>query len=177
MHVSRRYLSVESFVQRGSVMLVKDIMNSRPVTCQIDETVGDAARRMKKKKISGMPVMDGDQLAGVISESDVLRLLSQKEEGGLWLPSPFEIFEVPFRDLLKWEKLHSSVGDISQKKVGEIMHADLQTVDPNDSIEEAASIMTRHRINRLPVVEEGKLVGIVTRGDIIAGLGTSNEKD
>ena len=51
------------------------------------------------------------------------------------------------------------------------MHRDVRTVGPADSIEEAASIMTRHRINRLPVVENGKLVGIVTRGDIITGLG------
>ena len=80
---------------------------------------------------------------------------------------------MPFRDLLKWEKLHSSVEDISKKKVSEVMHRDVRTVGPADSIEEAASIMTRHRINRLPVVENGKLVGIVTRGDIITGLGKS----
>lgn len=152
-------------------MIVRDVMNPKPVTCQTDETVSEAARRMKKKKISGMPVLDGDRLVGVISESDVLRLLSENEEGQLWLPSPLEILEVPFRDLLKWEKLHSSVEDISRKLVSEVMHRNVQTVGPADDIEDAASIMTRHRINRLPVVENGKLVGIVTRGDIIAGLG------
>ena len=157
-------------------MLVKDVMNSKPVTCQMDETVSEAARKMKKKKISGMPVLDGDRLVGVISESDVLLLLSQKEEGQLWLPSPLEIFEVPFRDLLKWEKLHSSVDDISKKKISEVMHRDVHTVGPSDSIEEAASIMTHHRINRLPVVENDNLVGIVTRGDIITGLGKFNEE-
>jgi CBS domain-containing protein len=45
------------------------------------------------------------------------------------------------------------------------------TVGPEDTIEDAASIMIRQRINRLPVLEDDKLVGIVTRGDIIAGLG------
>ena len=44
-------------------------------------------------------------------------------------------------------------------------------IGPRHSIEEAASAMTRHKINRLPVVEDGKLIGIVTRGDIISGLG------
>jgi CBS domain-containing protein len=157
-------------------MLVRDVMNSKPVTCQNEDTVSKAAREMKRKKISGMPVLDGDRLVGVVSESDVLRLLSGKEEGQLWLPSPLEIFEVPFRDLLKWEKLHSSVEDISNKKVSEVMHRDVRTIGPTDSIEEAASIMTRHRINRLPVIENDKLVGIVTRGDIITGLGKSNEE-
>jgi CBS domain-containing protein len=157
-------------------MLVRDVMNSKPVTCQTEDTVSEAAREMKRKKISGMPVLDGDRLVGVISESDVLRLLSGKEEGQLWLPSPLEILEVPFRDLLIWEKLHASVEDISKKKVSEVMHRDVRTIGPVDSVEEAASIMTRHRINRLPVVENGKLVGIVTRGDIITGLGKSNEE-
>jgi len=157
-------------------MLVRDVMNSKPVTCQNEDTVSEAAREMKRKKISGMPVLDGDRLVGVISESDVLRLLSGEEEGQLWLPSPLEILEVPFRDLLKWEKLLASVEDISKKKVSEVMHRDVRTIGPADSIEEAASIMTRHRINRLPVIENDKLVGIVTRGDIITGLGKSNEE-
>jgi CBS domain-containing protein len=157
-------------------MLVRDVMNSKPVTCQMNETVSEAARKMKRKKISGMPVLDDDRLVGVISESDVLRLLSAKEGGQLWLPSPLEILEVPFRDLLKWEKLHRSAEDLSKKMVSEVMHRDVRTVGPADSIEDAASIMTRNRINRLPVVENGKLVGIVTRGDIITGLGRSNEE-
>jgi CBS domain-containing protein len=157
-------------------MKVREVMNSKPVTCQAGDLVSDAAKIMKKKKISGMPVLDEDRLVGVISESDLLRLLSTEEEGQLWLPSPFEVFEVPFRDLLKWEKLHGSMEDISKKKVSEIMHRNVRQVGPDDSIEDAAAIMTRHKINRLPVVSDGKLVGIITRGDIIAGLGTTNEK-
>lgn len=54
------------------------------------------------------------------------------------------------------------------------MSRNLHEIRPEDSIEEAASIMTRHRINRLPVVEDGRLVGIVTRGDIITGLGMAH---
>ena len=57
------------------------------------------------------------------------------------------------------------------------MSRNLHEVGPNDTVEEAAGIMTRHRINRLPVVEEGRLVGIVTRGDIISGLGTVHAED
>jgi CBS domain-containing protein len=158
------------------LMKVRDVMNSRPVSCQAGDLVSEAARILKKKKISGMPVLDGDRLVGIISESDLLRLLSTEERGQLWLPSPFEVFEVPFRDILKWEKLHGSMEDISKKKISEVMHRDVRKVGPDDSIEEAASIMTRHKINRLPVVVDGKLVGIVTRGDIIAGLGTSHEE-
>jgi len=158
-------------------MKVRDIMTVRPIVCQADDTVSEAANLLRKHKISGMPVLDGEELAGIISESDLLRLLAvEKDEGGLWLPSPFEVFEVPFRDLLKWERMQSSMEDISKKKVSEVMSKNIHEVGPDDTVEEASAIMTRHRINRLPVVEEGRLVGIVTRGDIISGLGGFDEK-
>lgn len=152
-------------------MKVSDVMNDKPVTCQMEDSIVLAARLMKDNKISGMPVLDGDRLVGIISESDLLGLLSAEDEGQLWLPSPFEIFEIPFRDIMKWERMHRSIEDISKKKVSEVMKRDVHKIGPGDSIQEAALVMTRHRINRLPVVENDKLVGIVTRGDIITGLG------
>ncbi|OPY48678.1 MAG: Inosine-5'-monophosphate dehydrogenase [Methanosaeta sp. PtaU1.Bin112] len=159
-------------------MKVKDVMNVRPVTIQGEAPVSEAARLLRENKISGMPVLDGEKLVGVVSESDLLRLLSvDDEEGGLWLPSPFEVFEIPFRDLVKWEKMHANLEEIPKKKVGDIMSQNLHEVEPDDSVEEAAGIMTRHRINRLPVVDNGRLVGIVTRGDIISGLGMQHAED
>lgn len=159
-------------------MRVRDVMNVMPITVQAKAPVSEAARLLRENRISGMPVLDGEKLVGVVSESDLLRLLSVEEkEGGLWLPSPFEVFEVPFRDLVKWEKMHSALDEIPKKNVGNVMSRSLHEVGPDQSIEEAAGIMTRHRINRLPVVENGKLVGIVTRGDIISGLGTRHAED
>jgi CBS domain-containing protein len=64
--------------------------------------------------------------------------------------------------------------EIPKKKVSEVMSRNLHEVSPEDTIEFAAAIMTRHRINRVPVIENGRLVGIVTRGDIISGLGTQH---
>ena len=159
-------------------MKVRDIMNVKPVTVQAEASVSQAAAILRENKISGLPVLDGERLVGIVSESDLLRLLSvDEEEGGLWLPSPFEIFEVPFRDLVKWERMRSALDEIPKKKVSGVMSRNLHEVGPDDSIEEAAGIMTRHRINRLPVVEDGRLVGIVTRGDIISGLGMRHEED
>jgi len=157
-------------------MLVKEVMNIHPITVQADETVGEAARRLRENKISGMPVLEGERIVGIISESDLLKLLAVEEvEGSLWLPSPFEIFEVPFRDLVKWERMSSRMEDISKKEVREVMSKSLHEVNSDETVEEAAAIMTRHRINRLPVVDGDRLVGIVTRGDIISGLGKEHE--
>jgi len=159
-------------------MKVRDVMNVKPITVQAQAPVSEAARLLRENKVSGLPVLDGEKLVGVVSESDLLRLLSvEEDEGGLWLPSPFEVFEVPFRDLVKWERMHVAIDEIPRKKVGMVMSRNLHEVGPDDEIEEAAGIMTRHRINRLPVVEDGRLVGIVTRGDIISGLGMRHEEN
>ena len=154
-------------------------MNVRPITVPAEANVSEAARLLRENKISGLPVLDGEKLVGVVSESDLLRLLSveDKEGGSLWLPSPFEVFEVPFRDLVKWGQMQASLKEVQTKSVADVMSRNLHDVGPEDSTEEAASIMTRHRINRLPVVEDGRLVGIVTRGDIISGLGMQHAED
>jgi len=160
-------------------MKVRDVMNVRPITVSAEAGVSEAARLLRENNISGLPVLDGEKLVGIVSESDLLRLLSveDEKEGSLWLPSPFEILEVPFRDLVKWEQMQASLKDVTTKRVAEVMSRNLHEVGPDDSVEEAASIMTRHRINRLPVVEEGRMVGIVTRGDIISGLGMQHAEN
>lgn len=157
-------------------MKIRDVMNSEPVAIQATEAVSDAVRLLRTNEISGMPVLEGDRLAGVVSESDLLRMLSVEREGGLWLPSPLEVLEVPIRDLIRWEKLQAGGEEAGMTRVSEVMTKKVFTVSPEESIERAASMMVRHRINRLPVLEEGKLVGIVTRGDIIAGLGMEAEE-
>jgi CBS domain-containing protein len=153
-------------------MLVRDVMNQEPVACQATDAVSEAVKLLKRNNISGMPVLDGDRLVGLVSESDLLKLLSAQYEGGLWLPSPLEILEVPIRDLIRWEKLQAGAEEVGMTRVSEVMTKKVFTVSPEDSIERAASIMVRQRINRLPVLEDERLVGIVTRGDIISGLGT-----
>ncbi|HPJ30588.1 MAG TPA: CBS domain-containing protein [Methanothrix sp.] len=152
-------------------MLVRDVMNPEPIVCQASDAVSDAVRLLRENEISGMPVLEGKRLAGVVSESDLLRLLSAEKEGGLWLPSPLEVLEIPIRDLIRWEKLQTGAEEIGKIRVSEVMEKKVVTIGPQDTIETAASMMVRHRINRLPVLEGEKLVGIVTRGDIIAGLG------
>ncbi len=152
-------------------MKIRDVMNPEPVAIQATDAVGDAVRLLRTEEISGMPVLEGEKLVGVVSESDLLKMLSVEREGGLWLPSPLEILEVPIRDLIRWERLQAEAEEAGTTRVSEVMTRKVFTVGPEDSIQRAASMMVRHRINRLPVLEGERLVGIVTRGDIIAGLG------
>jgi CBS domain-containing protein len=152
-------------------MEIQDVMNSDVICCSPDDRVSTVARMLKDNDISGMPVMDNGTLVGMVSEADLLKLLDIPEHGDLWLPSPFEIIEVPIRELLGWEETKRMLSDVGSLPVRKIMKKDVHTVSPRDSIETAASLMTKHEITRLPVMDDGKLAGIVTRGDIIRGLG------
>jgi CBS domain-containing protein len=151
-------------------MKVKDVMNPNVVFCKPDDTVREAAKILKENNISGAPILEGEELVGIISEADLLRLLIVPEKGDLWLPSPFEVIEIPIRELIGWEETKRMLSDVGSTKIKEIMTKDVHTISSEASIEEASEHMIRHRINRLPVTEDSRVVGIVTRGDIIKGL-------
>lgn len=130
-------------------MFVKNYMTRMPVTINKKVTVFDALAIMKKNKIRQLPVVSGDKLEGLITEKDLLTVS----------PSPatsLSIFEL--NELL------------AKMTVGEIMVKEPITVHPNTTLEEAALVMREHKINSVPVLEEGKLVGIITVSDIFDAL-------
>lgn len=151
-------------------MKVKDVMNPNVIFCKPDNTVREAAKILKENNISGAPILEGEKLVGIISEADLLRLLIVPKKRDLWLPSPFEVIEIPIRELISWEETKRMLSDVGSTKLEEIMTKDVHTISSKASIEEASEHMIRHRINRLPVTEDNRVVGIVTRGDIIKGL-------
>ncbi len=157
-------------------MNVRDVMHDQIITCQIDDAIRTAAATLKQHNISGMPVMDGDQLEGIVTESDVLKLLEvPSHDRNLWLPSPLEIIEIPLRELIGWEDAKKALEDVGGQPVRTIMTKHVRTISPDDSIVAASMLMVNHRINRLPVIEDGVLVGIVTRGDVVAGIAGKQE--
>jgi len=156
-------------------MKVSEIMTKNPITVQADDPVRDAAGLLRTHRIGGLPVMEGDRLAGIVTESDIIALL---DTGGLsddlWLPSPLEVIEVPVREFINWEKTKAALTNIGDKKVREIMSHPAISISEDAEIEDAASLMLSHRIARLPVVRDGRLTGIVARADIIRGIGGSS---
>lgn len=153
-------------------MLVKEIMNSDVIYCSPEDKVSDAARSLKNNDISGMPVVDNGKIVGILSEVDLLALLEIPEHGDFWLPSPFEVIEIPIREFISWEDTKKMLSDVGSMPVSKIMRSGVFTVSPEDSIENASHLMSKHKINRLPVVENDKIAGIITRGDIIRGIGS-----
>ena len=151
-------------------MNVKDVMNSDVVSCKPDDEISSAARLLKEHDISGLPVIEEGKVVGIVTEADVLKLLEVPEHGGLWLPSPFEVIEIPIRELINWEETKHMLTNIGTKPIRDIMESEVYTISADSSIEDASSIMVKHKVNRLPVLDGEAIVGIITRGDIIRGL-------
>ncbi len=136
---------------------VKDVMTKRVIYVSKDETVGKALDKINLHGVRGMPVVDKDhKVVGVIHESDILDFINEN----LNTKDP--------------EALKSQMKEFKNKKVSEIMIKNPVTISPESRIEEAASLMYRHGVDRLPVVKDGgHLVGIISRDDIIKGLTAS----
>ncbi|MBN1431906.1 MAG: CBS domain-containing protein [Methanomicrobiaceae archaeon] len=155
-------------------MQIKDVMTPDPITIRSDSKVREAASILRKKRIGGIPVMEGERLVGIVTETDILSLLDVGElSDDLWLPSPLEIIEIPIREFVNWEKTKKALTDIGESPVSDIMSSDIISIDEDAEIEEGAKLMLAEGIARLPVIRSDRLVGIVTRQDIVRGIGTS----
>lgn len=139
-------------------------MTRTPITATVTDTVRDVARRMGEAGVSGMPVLDGRRLAGVVSVKDVLRLIGQNEQA-----SPAALIAALLDPATCTRSGRLAGGDTL---VGAIMTQPAVTVSPQTTTAEAARIMTEHGINRLPVIEGDTLCGIISRSDIVAACRT-----
>lgn len=110
---------------------------SEVVTVAGEARVAEAARLLAERRIGAMPVMDGAAVAGIFSERDVIYCLAHDGAAAL------------------------------DRLVRTVMTAPVETITPQDSVMGALSLMTRRRIRHLPVVDEGKLIGVVSIGDLV----------
>jgi len=156
-------------------MLVRDAMTKNPVTCAANTPLREAVGLLRKLHIGGLPVMEGDELAGILTESDILaQLETNRLSDDLWLPSPLEIIEVPVREYINWEKTKHALTNIGDTPVKKVMTHRVITATEEMDIEAAAALMLKEGIARLPVVRGKKLVGILTRADIVQAVGASS---
>ena len=141
-------------------------MTRRVVTVTPDTPILTAAKLMLQHRISGLPVVDGSgHVIGVISETDLLREDGKSADGSPWLQMVAGA-EGPTGDPAK----------LGARKVDEIMSREPITVAASAPIAQACHLLTQHRIKRLPVIHDDKLVGVVGRADLVRALAQSAEK-
>ncbi len=143
-------------------MNVADIMTQKVISVEPETTIAEAARLLLEHRISGLPVVDPDgAVVGVVTEGDLLRRAETGTERhhARWL----EFLIAPGR-------LAREYANANARKVGEVMSADVVAVAPRDSLAEVVRLMERRQVKRLPVIEAGRLVGIVSRANLVRAL-------
>ncbi|NCO66511.1 MAG: hypothetical protein COW32_11190 [Candidatus Aquicultor secundus] len=144
----------------------KDIMTGGLVTFTKDTPVKEATEVLVKRNIGGAPVVDDEGgLIGIVSESDLIMqdvrfhfpTYIQLLDGYIYLPRSLERFEEEFK---------KAVG----AKVGDVMTTEVITTNEDASLEDIATLMVDKGISRVPVMSDGKVVGIITKGDIVKAI-------
>ena len=152
-------------------MEVKNIMVKKVITLKPTDTIKDAVEKFAAHKISGCPVIDENhEVVGIFSETDLLDSLKTHSREVRMLYPPYIPIGISFVETKKQKEILTALKETGNTQIREVMKKSVVKVSPEDTIEHALQLMVQNRVNRLPVVKDGKLVGIVTRGDIIKGL-------
>ena len=147
------------------MLKVKEIMTTDVISVAPQTEIVQAAKILLRERINGVPVVDEEgTLVGILCESDLI--MQQKK---FPVPSFFTLLDglVPLTSMKRFE---AEVQKMSAVIVADAMTPNPLTVTPETTVEEVATIMVGKKYNTLPVVEDGKLVGIVGKNDILKTL-------
>ena len=142
-------------------MFVRQIMCTPVITVDENCSLEEAAKIMLERNVGGLPVVDDrGNLSGIVTESDFVA----REKG-----IPFSIYRYPqmFGEWMPHEHVERIYESARQRAVREIMSHDVITVTEVDTIETVLEKMLKSGLHRLPVVRDGKPVGMITRHDLL----------
>ncbi|WFN35406.1 CBS domain-containing protein [Methanogenium sp. S4BF] len=133
-----------------SVSLVEDVMTASPQVITPDETIRSAAREMTRRKFRRLPVVSNDVLFGIVTAMDIMKYVGDGT-----------IFE---------KMTTGSTDDVLEISVRSLMTGDLMTTNPSANVGDAARYMLAKGVGALPVIEDSRLVGIITEYDLVRAL-------
>lgn len=144
---------------------VSDIMTKNVIFCTPYDSIKEAARLMFLNALTGLPVVDEvSRVMGIVTEQDLVRL-----EEPVHVPKMLAILGsfVYLDNPANGDEIEKQLEVLTATKVNEVMTTDVVTVKPDDSVETLAEIFLHKKVNPVPVVDGDKLVGIVSRADIV----------
>jgi CBS domain-containing protein len=129
-------------------------MTTDPITTTPDALLKEAARIMVREKISGLPVMEGSKVVGIVTEGDFLRQEANRDQ--------------PYRLSLLEALFGEGAAEPAVETVGEVMTEPVITITPDATVSEAARVMSHRKVKRLPVLDDGgNLIGVISRADVV----------
>jgi len=144
-------------------MTVADVMSRSVVAISPEAPLAQAIRLMIDRRVSGLPVIDAEGRAvGMLTEGDLLRRVETGTEGKA--PGWFASFVFPGRQAELYVRTHG-------RRVSEIMTPNVMSVEENTPLADVVALMQRNRIKRLPVMRGERVVGIVSRADLVSVVG------
>jgi CBS domain-containing protein len=147
-------------------MPVRDVMTTDVVSFTPDENVQAAMQRLVERGVDAGPVVENGKVVGMLSTGDLI-----VEEARVHFPTVANFLGVNITLPFSERKLDESLEKALGATVGEVMTAKPTTCGPDASIEDAATLMHDHDLSRLPVVDDdGGLLGIIARGDIVRAI-------
>jgi len=156
-------------------MLAREVMTKEVLTFGPSTTLQEACLALAKAGISGAPVVDrSGKILGVLSETDILshlKRLADSEVAGRYLAGAASGLAILALLSQKSQVLGELLGHLKTAMVKDAMTKGAVTAKPDSPVEEVVALMVRHDINRVPIVEGGKVLGIVTRADVVEFFG------
>ena len=149
-------------------MKASDVMVSNVITVPITATIGETAAILLNNHISGAPVLgEKGELVGIVSEGDLMR----RPETGTAKPPSWWLELISSERSLASEYIKSH-----SRKVVDAMSRNVVTASPDTPLGDIAALLERNRIKRVPIVEDGKIVGIVSRANILQALASATKR-
>lgn len=153
---------------------VKDLMEVNVICVKPDDSIFEVAKIFEEKNITGAPVVDGEKVVGVISVSDIVRFMSLNlSEKEIFSHDP-DSLSLLFLNMIKIGKdymnFKKEVERISKTQVRDLMSEHIASVTTEMTLFEVAALMEKYDVNRLPVIENEKLIGIITKSDLLKAL-------
>jgi len=152
-------------------MKIKDLMTKKVVTVKPIDTITSVVKLFVKHNVSGVPVVDNKKkVLGIVTEEDVIKAID------VYFPRMHVDTESSFGLILAVLKGKGDIEEISKNinvmniRVKDFMNHPVITLRPEEDVIKAAGIMCKYKINRIPIVKNNKLVGILARSDIIKAL-------